>query len=979
MDVNDARVQMVAQQLQRTLSPDSSVRQAAEQVLVNEENNPNYGIVLLTLVSSDVFPMEIRTSGSIYFKNFIKRNWIPDDGAPNKINDVERNAIRTHVVNLMLRSPEQVQRQLSDAISVIGRSDFPEKWPTLLDELVSFITKDSTDFYVINGVLQTAHSLFKRYRHEFKSQKLWTEIRFVIDTFAKPFTALFVKTVDLANVHSNNRDALKVIFGSLALCAKIFYSLNVQDLPDIIEDNLPLWMKNFIYLLTVNNTLLTTDTDEEVGVVEQLKAQVCEVASLYASKYSEEFQTYLPQFVENVWLLLKTTGPQVKYDLLVSISMKFLTTVASRPANKSLFQVPGILDQICSNIIIPNMVFRDSDEELFEDNPEEFIKQDMEGSDVDTRRRAACDLVKALSNDFEPQITVVFYQYIQQMLQEYEANPTGKWRNKDAAVYLITSMAVKGSTARQGTTSTSELVNVVDFYTNCIKPELTRPDLNQFPVLKASGLKYLVTFRNQLPHDILIDSFPLIITHLNASSMVIHTYAANAIEKLLSVKNTSGLYLINQEVLTPMADVTFKGLFSIFSKPGSEQNDYAMKGILKTIASLQSSVAPYLESVLSQTFVKLNEVCRNPTKPHFNHYLFETIALSIKIACDSNRESLPSFEQMIFPVANLILFQNIAEFTPYIFQILSQLLEYHVIASVPVAYNQLFELFLTPDLWDKNANIQPMTRFLLAFIKRASDHIISMGKMAPLLGVFQKLIASKNNDHHGFAILRTITLHSPANIITQYLEEILRILFLRLTNTKTPQFASGLITFLCLFAYKFRPQSLVDAINSVQNGMFDMVIERLFLTDLIRVSGKLDRKITIIGIATILSDHPNAMGPTNPLWKQLFAALMSLLELTPGSVCNEDEISIEKIDSSLEASGYQASFAQLVYAKKEPENIFDGVVGLDDGEKVYLARVLAQFSRQNPGILQRIIPETLSSQQTELLQKCFTFAGEQIS
>ena len=40
---------------------------------------------------------------------------------------------------------------------------------------------------------------------------------------------------------------------------------------------------------------------------------------------------------------------------------------------------------------------RESDVELFEDNAEEYIRRDLEGSDVDTRRRAACDLVKGLS------------------------------------------------------------------------------------------------------------------------------------------------------------------------------------------------------------------------------------------------------------------------------------------------------------------------------------------------------------------------------------------------------------------------------------------------------------------------------------------------------------------------------------------------------------------------------------------------------
>lgn len=89
----------------------------------------------------------------------------------------------------MLTSPEAIQKQLTDAVSIIGKHDFPDKWPTLISEMVAKF--GTGDFHVINGVLHTAHSLFKRYRHEFKSQKLWMEIKFVLENFAKPFTELF--------------------------------------------------------------------------------------------------------------------------------------------------------------------------------------------------------------------------------------------------------------------------------------------------------------------------------------------------------------------------------------------------------------------------------------------------------------------------------------------------------------------------------------------------------------------------------------------------------------------------------------------------------------------------------------------------------------------------------------------------------------------------------------------------------------------
>ena len=86
----------------------------------------------------------------------------------------------------------------------------------------------SGDFHIINGVLQTAHSIFEKYSVQFKSQKLWEEIKFVLDNFAGPFTDLFVATIGLAEQHATNKDALKVIFGSLVLISKIFYHLNYQ-------------------------------------------------------------------------------------------------------------------------------------------------------------------------------------------------------------------------------------------------------------------------------------------------------------------------------------------------------------------------------------------------------------------------------------------------------------------------------------------------------------------------------------------------------------------------------------------------------------------------------------------------------------------------------------------------------------------------------------------------------------------------------
>ena len=54
------------------------------------------------------------------------------EGEPTKITEDDRKLIKTNIVELMLKSPDSIQRQLSEAISIVGREDFPDKWNDLL-------------------------------------------------------------------------------------------------------------------------------------------------------------------------------------------------------------------------------------------------------------------------------------------------------------------------------------------------------------------------------------------------------------------------------------------------------------------------------------------------------------------------------------------------------------------------------------------------------------------------------------------------------------------------------------------------------------------------------------------------------------------------------------------------------------------------------------------------------------------------------
>lgn len=236
---------------------------------------------------------------------------------------------------------------------------------------------------------------------------------------------------------------------------------------------------------------------------------------------------------------MKTCFLELLAFQLVSNALQLLSHVAERNHYRALFEDPKILASICEKVAIPNMDFRQSDEELFEDSPEEYIRRDIEGSDIDTRRRAACDLVKTLSVNFEAKIFQIFSEYLQILLAKYNENPKENWRAKDTAIYLVTSFASRGGSQKHGVTQTSELVPLPVFCAQQIIPELERPDINESPVLKADALKFVMVFRSLLGQQTLLSCLPQLIRHLPAESGVVHSYAACSIDKILIMRDSN--------------------------------------------------------------------------------------------------------------------------------------------------------------------------------------------------------------------------------------------------------------------------------------------------------------------------------------------------------------------------------------------------------------------------------------------------------
>ncbi len=415
---------------------------------------------------------------------------------------------------------------------------------------------------------------------------------------------------------------------------KLFYDLSCQDLPPIFEELLPGISTLLHKYLTYDNALLHTTDEAESGLLEYVKAGICDILILYVQKYEDVFGQLLGQFISSAWELLTTTDAETKYDILVSKALQFLTAVARVGHHAQNFNNEQVLGHVVDKVILPNLALRDSDIELLEDEPIEYIRRDLEGSDADTRRRAATDFLRQLMEQFEKLVTQVVIKYVDHYLAEFAKNPKENWKSKDTAVYLFSSIAAKGTmTSSQGVKSTNNFVDVVDFFQKNIAGELVAESVVD-PLLKVDAIRYLHIFRNQLNKQQWHDAFPLVVKHLSSSNYVVYTYAAIAVERVLYVPGSVADATFRREDVLPVAEGILAQLFRLIMQNTSPQkvqeNEFLMRCVMRILLVIKDGVAPIADTVLQRLIGITKTISSNPSNPRFYYYHFESLGALIR-------------------------------------------------------------------------------------------------------------------------------------------------------------------------------------------------------------------------------------------------------------------------------------------------------------------------------------------------------------
>lgn len=432
--------------------------------------------------------------------------------------------------------------------------------------------------------------------------------------------------------------------------------MSSHDLPPIFEENLGSISELLHKYLTYSNPLLETDDDTEVSIADTVKADICELLELYTFKYDEDFSKYCQPFISSSWNLLSSIGSETKYDIIVSKALHFLTAVAGTAQHAEVFNSDEVLTQIVEKVILPNVALRESDLEMFEDEPIEFIRRDLEGSDTDSRRRSATDFLRKLQERFESSVT----QSVSKYINHYLAQGKSDWKAKDTAVYLFLSIAAKGAvTAAQGVKTVNPLVNVVEFFEQHIAADLVNNDGVE-PISKVDAIKFLYTFRSQLSKEQWKLALGPLIQNLNSTNYVVYTYAAIAVERVLFLADDEGNHMFPRVDVELFAKDLLNHLFSLIARDTSptklQENEFLMRCVMRILIVIKDGATPMLDNILTQLVLITNVMKQNPSNPRFYYFHFEALGALVRYCAPTHAAAI---NQKLWEPSHQILVEDV--------------------------------------------------------------------------------------------------------------------------------------------------------------------------------------------------------------------------------------------------------------------------------------------------------------------------------
>uniref|UniRef100_A0A8C1AYU9 Importin 7 n=1 Tax=Cyprinus carpio carpio TaxID=630221 RepID=A0A8C1AYU9_CYPCA len=400
--------------------------------------------LILNILISDLFCC---CSGVIYLKNMVTQHWSEGDnanteGPTSNIPEEDKQFIRDHIVEAIIQSPERLRVQLTTCIHHMIKHDYPARWTAIVDKIGFYLQSDNSGCWL--GILLCLYQLVKNY--EYKKPEERQPLVAAMQIFMPMLKDRFIQL--LPDQSSDSALVQKQIF-------KILYAL--------FQYNLPLELINRQILtdwMDILKTVVDRDVPPEALQVDEderpelpwwkCKKWALHILARLFERYGSPGNT-TKEYTEFAELFLKGYAVAAQQVLLkVLYQYKEKQYVAPRVLQQTLNYInQGIahavtwknlkphIQGIIQDVVFPLMCYTDSDEELWQEDPYEYIRMKFDVfEDFISPSTAAQTLLFTACNK-RKEVLQKSMGFCYQILTDPACDP----RKKDGALHMIGSLA----------------------------------------------------------------------------------------------------------------------------------------------------------------------------------------------------------------------------------------------------------------------------------------------------------------------------------------------------------------------------------------------------------------------------------------------------------------------------------------------------------------------------------------------------------
>ncbi|KAL7049000.1 hypothetical protein ACKWTF_003564 [Chironomus riparius] len=407
---------------------------------------------LLQVVMQNDVDMPVRQAGAVYLKNTITNSWEDREIEAGQqlvfsIHEQDRAMIRDSIVDAIVLAPEPIRVQLCVCINNIIKHDFPHRWTQVVDKISIYL--QNTDVNGWNGALLCLYQLVKNYEY-----KKSTERAPLTEAMNLLLPMVYSLMINLLGHDPLNDNDQFVLLQKLIL--KIYYALTQYALPlDVItREMFAQWMEVCRQILDrpTNAQRLDENPDDNLELPEwKVKKWAAHIVARMFERYgspgnvvSKEYEEFSKWYLET----FSTGILQVQFKVLDEyrkkqwVSPRVLTDILNYMKNSvshahSWKIIKPHAIALIQDVIFPLMSFSEADQEMWEMDPVEYIRQKFDVFDdisspvpaAESLLHSLCKTRKGILNS----VMTAFFQIIN--------NPSITPREKDGALHMIGSLA----------------------------------------------------------------------------------------------------------------------------------------------------------------------------------------------------------------------------------------------------------------------------------------------------------------------------------------------------------------------------------------------------------------------------------------------------------------------------------------------------------------------------------------------------------